>query len=67
MNQMAIKGVNSQTFVAANLGRVEKFYRDLLELPVVNGGYHLRLSKFYWRAAAWSHDWTPGFGRHAVA
>jgi glyoxalase family protein len=35
MNPMVIKGVNSQTFMAANLARVEKFYRDFLGLPVV--------------------------------
>lgn len=40
MNQMVIKGVNSQTFMAANLGRVEKFYRDFLDLPVVKRTVH---------------------------
>ena len=40
MNQMVIKGVNSQTFMAANLGRVEKFYRDFLGLPVVKRTVH---------------------------
>ena len=35
INPMAIKGVDSQTLMAANLGRVETFYRGFLELPVV--------------------------------
>jgi glyoxalase family protein len=40
MNPMVIKGVNSQTFMAANLGHVEKFYKDFLGLPVVKRTVH---------------------------
>ncbi|QWW72275.1 VOC family protein (plasmid) [Rhizobium sp. WYJ-E13] len=40
MNQMIIRGVNSQTFIAANLARVEQFYRDHLGLPVVKRSVH---------------------------
>ena len=40
MNQMVIKDVNSQTFMTANLGRVEKFCRDFLGLPIVKRTVH---------------------------
>ena len=68
MNQMVIKGVDSQTFMAANLGRVENFQgfsgppgsqTDGTQSQPTSSGYHLQLSKFYLRAAAWSrrHNW----------
>lgn len=40
MNQMVIAGVNSQTFVAANLSRTERFYTEVLGLPVVKRTVH---------------------------
>ncbi|MDK1373765.1 MULTISPECIES: VOC family protein [unclassified Sinorhizobium] len=40
MNQMVINGVNSQTFVAANIRRTEKFYTDALGLKVVKRTVH---------------------------
>jgi glyoxalase family protein len=40
MNQMVINGVNSQTFIAANLKRVEQFYSEILGLPVVKRTVH---------------------------
>ncbi|HLZ68254.1 MAG TPA: VOC family protein [Aliidongia sp.] len=40
MNQMIINGINSQTFVAANLGRIEPFYTEYLGLPVVKRSVH---------------------------
>ena len=40
MNQMIVNGVNSQTFVAANLSRVEQFYSQYLGLPVVKRSVH---------------------------
>jgi glyoxalase family protein len=40
MNQMVINGVNSQTFVAANVMRTEQFYSEILGLPVVKRTVH---------------------------
>lgn len=40
MNQMVIRGVNSQTFVAANIRRTEDFYSRVLGLPVVKRTVH---------------------------
>ena len=69
MNQMVIKGVDSQTFMAANLGRVENFQgfsgppgsqTDGTQSQPTSSGYHLQLSKFYLRAAAWSRDLIRG-------
>jgi catechol 2,3-dioxygenase-like lactoylglutathione lyase family enzyme len=40
MNQMVIRGVNSQTFVAANIKRTEDFYSRVLGLPVVKRTVH---------------------------
>ncbi len=40
MNQMIIRGVNSQTFVAANIKRTEDFYNRVLGLPVVKRTVH---------------------------
>ncbi|MDH2384489.1 VOC family protein [Bradyrhizobium sp. CER78] len=40
MNEMIIRGVNNQVFVAANLGRIEHFYSTLLGLPVVKRTVH---------------------------
>jgi catechol 2,3-dioxygenase-like lactoylglutathione lyase family enzyme len=40
MNQMVIRGVSSQTFVAANIKRTEDFYGRLLGLPVVKRSVH---------------------------
>jgi catechol 2,3-dioxygenase-like lactoylglutathione lyase family enzyme len=40
MNQMVIRGVNSQTFIAANIRRTEEFYKKVLGLPVVKRTVH---------------------------
>lgn len=40
MNEMIIKGVNSQTFVSANIRRTEHFFSQLLGLPVVKRTVH---------------------------
>ncbi|MBY5779397.1 VOC family protein [Rhizobium leguminosarum] len=40
MNQMVIRGVNSQTFIAANIKRTEDFYSRILGLPVVKRTVH---------------------------
>ncbi|MDI7865314.1 VOC family protein [Rhizobiaceae bacterium n13] len=40
MNQMVIRGVNSQTFVSANIKRTEEFYTKVLGLPVVKRTVH---------------------------
>jgi catechol 2,3-dioxygenase-like lactoylglutathione lyase family enzyme len=40
MNQMTIKGVNSQTFLASNLTRTEEFYTKVMGLPVVKRTVH---------------------------
>ena len=40
MNQMVIRGVSSQTFVAANFKRTEDFYGRVLGLPIVKRTVH---------------------------
>ncbi|RCW81951.1 VOC family protein [Phyllobacterium bourgognense] len=40
MNQMVVSGVNSQTFITANLTRTERFYTEALGLPVVKRTVH---------------------------
>jgi len=40
MNKMIVNGVNSQTFIAANLARIENFYSELLGLLVVKRALH---------------------------
>jgi glyoxalase family protein len=40
MNRMIVNGVNSQTFIAANLARIERFYSEFLNLPVVKRTVH---------------------------
>ncbi|CAH0340851.1 VOC family protein [Rhizobium sp. CECT 9324] len=40
MNQMVIRGVSSQTFIAANIRRTEEFYSKALGLPVVKRTVH---------------------------
>lgn len=40
MNQMVIRGVSSQTFVASNMKRIEEFYGRVLGLPVVKRTVH---------------------------
>jgi catechol 2,3-dioxygenase-like lactoylglutathione lyase family enzyme len=40
MNHMTINGVNSQTFIASNLARVERFFTEYLGLPVVKRTVH---------------------------
>jgi len=40
MNKMIINGVNSQTFIAANLAPIEKFYTEFLGLRVVKRSVH---------------------------
>lgn len=40
MNKLIFRGVNSQTFVAANLARIEQFYTKVLGLQVVKRTVH---------------------------